>query len=1178
MHPFWHAPPVRRLLIAVTVGSLALALLGVAPAAGQPTAPRLRGDAASILPPGNSGFVSAAGQASGAAGGSYGPNLDDQSERYWGLDGYSGHGFADPADAVRVEEPADGVTIYWDSHAVPAIYADSGRDVWFGAGYAVAELRLFLMDAVRRMARGTFAELTGPSGVPADVQARVLGYTDAEYEAMFAALSDEARDAVEGYVDGANAWRERAIADPTLLPAEYALLTTVPEPFDVIDVLASGVFITRSVASEGGQEMGNVALLRELEATYGVEAGRGVFTDFVWDTDPAAAVTVPRAEGVFTGGAAGDPAAAFDAMADWAATLPLSLAEGPGTGDHPEPASLDVGAAVPTVADAGAVLTARAIAQLAAFRDSIRGGSIGVAIGPRLTAEGGAMLLSGPQLGYSYPSLLVELEVHGGGYDARGASVPALPVVGIGYTDSVAWALTTGFSKTIDSVIETVRGGGDAGPLEVLHDGEWVPADCREEVVGYREAAMGLPLTPALRSEAVEVCRTVHGPIVATEEGEGERLARAVQYHMWARELETVEGVLAWNRADDLEDFAAGVRQVTWNENAIYADADGHIAYWHPGLHLQRPEGSDPRLPLPGDGSMDLGAPLPFEALPQVVDPVQGFVANWNNSPAHGWPGGVGMGYASRPPGPVQRVVNAAELATSTDDHTLQTLADLEVEAGLRDVRAGAFLPLVLASLEGSDGRLAEVADLLEGWNRRHHDPAGAPSLYAGPGGTSVDGTDGPAPTVFDAIVDALLVELFADVPEDLVSRQRSVASHVYDASPVHNLALRVLDPTSSGLTPSMDYTGGRSAEEVVLDAVESALASLAEVHGSDDLDAYRRPTATSEVESLTGVVGPSSTQPYMDRGSYVHLVAFDPPAELAVERAWGSERIGTSVDASRLAHLDGAATVVVASAQDFPDALAAAPLAAVDGAPILLVGTTLPEVVAEEVVRLGATRAVVVGGPAAVPHAVVAGLEALDVTVERVAGPDRVATAAAVARRVGAGEGVGAYVVSGEAFADALAVGGVAARTGTPILLTGSGELSPATAAVIDELGITSTVVVGGEAAVGSSVAAALPAAERVAGTDRYATAAEVLAHARARGVGFGTVVLATGADFPDGLTAGAGAAAVDGVVVLVDGLAVGNPGPAFDVARSQRASVERLVVLGGRAVVADGVPDRLR
>ncbi|CAN5395774.1 hypothetical protein BH23ACT9_BH23ACT9_18010 [soil metagenome] len=1109
----------------VTIGSVS-----AQPAVDAP--PPIQGQAVSLLAPGNSGFVNLQGQAAGSGGGSFGDNLDDQAELYWDLQGYAGQGFADPAAAVRVDTPADGVRIYWDEFGVPAIYGDSGRDVWFGAGYSIAQIRLFLMDAVRRMGRGTFAELVGPSGVPVDVMVRTLTYSDAEYQALFDDLSAEARDAVLGYVDGANAWIAEVMTDPRLLPAEYALLTTTPQPLTAIDVLASGVLITRSVASEGGNEMGNVRLLRELEAELGTQPGRGVFTDLVWNDDTAAVTTVPADEGIFPNQPVTDEEAAFQAMADYAATIPLELERGQGTGAFPAPTSLDLpdipglpGLPIAGV-DPAALLAQDAMAQLVEAMTAIRGGSVAAAIGPSRTANGGAMLLSGPQLGYSYPPLLVELEVHGGGYHARGASVPALPTVGIGYTDKVAWGLTTGFSKTIDSFIETVRDNPTTGgPLQYFHGGQWRDADCRSEQVRFREAAMGVPVGPALRSSTVDVCRTVHGPIVAEQApvaGQESRLARSVQYAMFGAEIDTVEGILAWNRAGSLEEFEAAMRLVTWNENTLYADVEGHIAYWHPGIHRERPVNGDLRLPLPGDGSFDLGQPLPFEALPQVIDPVQGYLANWNNKPAVGWYDGVGFGYASRPGGPFQRVTNVNELITSRDDHTFASFQDLEVEAGLRDPRAVAFLPLIQSALSGQQGRLAEAADLLEGWNRRFYDPVTAPETFAGPGGQSAGGTDGPAATVFDAIVVALNEDLFGQLPQDLVRRQVRGGSHIYDMFPVHNLAMRVLDPSSSALDPSMDYPRGRSTGGVVRAAVQAALAALETQYDSTALNDYRRPTPRSSVKNLTGVIGPSTTQPYMDRGTYIHMVAFDGLDPLVSERAAGPERVATSIEASRTAFPDGAPAVLLADSRTFPDALTAAPLATAMGAPLLLFDQRVTEATLAEIGRLGASRAVVVGGTSAVPEEAEAQLQAAVSDVSRIAGPTRFDTAADVARAlvdlVGpqAGPSPDAYVASVSTFADALSIGGVAARTGTPILLTERDELPSATAAVIEDLGVASTIVVGGEAVVSAPVFGQLPGARRIAGLDRYGTAAAIVRHARELGLPFRSLVLATGEDFP--------------------------------------------------------------
>ena len=422
--------------------------------------------AVTILPPGQSGFVNALGQAQGQASGgdpgAYGEHLDDQREPYWNFTYKDGSFFAGGA----AEEPKPGVRIYRDAAGVPAVYADTGRDVWFGVGYAIAQDRLFLMDAVRRTGQGTLAELTGRSSVPADIQTRILTYSDAEYDTFFKRLSKDAKDSILGYVDGANAWRAKAIADPRLLPAEYALLSTIPEPFTVQDVLAGGVAITRTVASDGGNEFSNVRALRQLQSKFGKHEGRGIFRDLVWQEDPRATVTVP---GTSFSNQPGSPAqrnAAFNAMADYAQGLPLELATGPGTGATPVPEPSDVPGDLPA-GQAAAIQSA--VEAVERFRAELHGGSYSIAVDGSKTAGGKPMLVSGPQLGYSYPSLLVELEVHGAGYDARGVSVPGLPTVGIGYNQRVAWALTTGYSKTIDSFIETTRNSG--GQPQYRHDG-----------------------------------------------------------------------------------------------------------------------------------------------------------------------------------------------------------------------------------------------------------------------------------------------------------------------------------------------------------------------------------------------------------------------------------------------------------------------------------------------------------------------------------------------------------------------------------------------------------------------------------------------------------------------------------------------------------------------------------
>src|SRR3954454_24112756 len=213
---------MHRSALVLAAAGLGVAAL-VAPSAGAagtdtPPAEHLR--ASTVLPPGENGDFTADEQAQYEADGDpndFGPHVDDQREMYWAAN-------TKPADFQAPTgppvEPKAGIRIYRDAAGVPLIYADTGEDVWYGAGYAAATDRLFEIDAIRRTARGTLAELTGPGGVPADLQERILTYTDAEYDAMLDRLSPAGQEAIRGYAAGVQQRIDEVQADPSLLPAE----------------------------------------------------------------------------------------------------------------------------------------------------------------------------------------------------------------------------------------------------------------------------------------------------------------------------------------------------------------------------------------------------------------------------------------------------------------------------------------------------------------------------------------------------------------------------------------------------------------------------------------------------------------------------------------------------------------------------------------------------------------------------------------------------------------------------------------------------------------------------------------------------------------------------------------------------------------------------------------------
>lgn len=196
-----------------------------------------------------------------------------------------------------------------------------------------------------------------------------------------------------------------------------------------------------------------------------------------------------------------------------------------------------------------------------------------------------------------------------------------------------------------------------------------------------------------------------------------------------------------------------------------------------------------------------------------------------------------------------------------------------------------------------------------------------------------------------------------------------------------------------------------------------------------------------------------------------------------------------------------------------------------------------------------------------------------------RLAGSDRYQTAAAVSRAAfGGGSQVPvAYVTTGLAFPDALAAGAAAGVQRGPILLTLPSSLPTATRDALTTLRPQRIVVLGGTRVVSAAVADALAAyttgtVTRIAGADRYSTAAEVSRTVFAPGVP--AVFVATGESFPDALSAGPPAIKAGGPVLLTARTTV----PPALHAELDRLNPQRIYLLGGINAVSDGVKQALQ
>ncbi|MGB4592364.1 MAG: cell wall-binding repeat-containing protein [Coriobacteriia bacterium] len=245
--------------------------------------------------------------------------------------------------------------------------------------------------------------------------------------------------------------------------------------------------------------------------------------------------------------------------------------------------------------------------------------------------------------------------------------------------------------------------------------------------------------------------------------------------------------------------------------------------------------------------------------------------------------------------------------------------------------------------------------------------------------------------------------------------------------------------------------------------------------------------------------------------------------------RIEGSDRYRTSANAALTTWSTGADTVVLASGENWADALAAAPLSTALDAPVLLTpqaGLAAPA--ASALATLRPDTVVVLGGESAVASSVASEAAAAaglpESAVRRIAGADRYDTAVLIAEEIGTSSGA-VTIVSSEAYADAVSASAFSGMLGRPILLTKQAGLSPEVGAYLaaHSDAITGAVVIGGPAVVSEGTVAALRSrvpATWLWGSDRYATNVKTLEYFWPAGAIAPTV--ATANDFPDALTAG--------------------------------------------------------
>jgi putative cell wall-binding protein/uncharacterized protein YjdB len=377
--------------------------------------------------------------------------------------------------------------------------------------------------------------------------------------------------------------------------------------------------------------------------------------------------------------------------------------------------------------------------------------------------------------------------------------------------------------------------------------------------------------------------------------------------------------------------------------------------------------------------------------------------------------------------------------------------------------------------------------------------------------------------------------------------------------------------------------------------AISEAEAVAADVSSAQDAIDAATSALVEATEAFSALVQPGTAEE--DPGTLPPPAPPTPPANESWKRLWGADRYDTM--AAIVSEAFGAGdtdAVIVATGENFPDALAASGLAGIADAPVVLTeGDSLSAQARAAIEALAPSTVYIAGGPGSVSLAVEESLKSLVADpskVVRSAGADRYLTALDIYAK---GKATGAWgsvaiIASGDNYADALSVSPYSFAERAPIFLADpTSGLDVATATTLGgalEAGeISHIIIAGGPGSVPDVVKSQLgyPAGDyttftRLYGADRYGTSIAVANYAAANStsLGFHKIAVATGENFPDALAGGAFAGRFGTVLLLVSDDASGRVGIA-SVVGANATAIGYGHVLGGEGTVSPALQSAL-
>jgi acyl-homoserine lactone acylase PvdQ len=734
----------------------------------------------------------------------------------------------------EITRPRPGVTIRTDSYGVPHIRGRRRDDVMFGAGWVTARDRQTLIERIRGPSRLTALDAPGANafGIATSLSSSFEPSAEAERflnsqirlftkgkGRVFRKRRRVLRD-VNQYVAGINAYYDENDVDAPRWTRR--------------DVLACASLFGARFGAGGGREVLSSEILAQLQDRLGAAPGERVWRDLRSANDPETPATLGK---------------------QFRYSLSTS-ASAPGS------AVIDVGSQ--------SAAAARAARVDAAMRRPM---SNALLVGRRRSDSGRPIAVMGPQVGHAYPGLLMELDLHGGGIDARGAAFPSVSLyVLLGRAKDYAWSATSSSSDNIDQYLEELC-NPDGSPATAQSTHYLYKGDCRP----LRTVFAGTLKQLNQPDQRIEFPQSVHGPVSGTVTVDGKPYAVASKRSTYGRDaLNAVAFAdLNANKVRSARDFARVMNQVEFSFNWHYID-NRDIAFFSSGRIPIRAKGVNPSLPTLGTGQYEWRGFLSRKRHPQVINPKSGLLLNWNNKPARGFDAADdNWSYT-----PTHRV----DMFSGIDrDVTLSELVGVMNRAATQDLRALEVWPLIAEVLAGgpAPNPLSQgAADQVTAWVG-----AGASRLDV-----DLDGSiDHPGAAVLDAawprIAETVLEPVVGPAAEEdgLLRRMMGPDGRPENGSSAYgggwygyiNKDLRALLGKPVRGAYGQGFCGAGNLEACRTDLWEAVRAAATEVAATQGLDpsAWREPATPERI--VFGPLLPGVSMRYSNRPTFQQVLEF---------------------------------------------------------------------------------------------------------------------------------------------------------------------------------------------------------------------------------------------------------------------------------------------------------------